>query len=102
MATSTKAAPTQFGMSEWMHDASNAIQHSSEAEIVVDMSSVQRICSEDVNELLRLHLELRTQGRKLVLENALDHVAKVFSITRLDRVVELRHRALISSHPHAF
>jgi len=85
-----------------MHDASNAIQHSSEVEIVVDMSSVQRICSEDLNELLRLHLELRTQGRKLVLENALDHVVQVFSITRLDRVLELRHRALVASQLHAF
>ena len=85
-----------------MRDASNAIQHSSEQEIVVDMSSVQRICSEDVNELLRLHLELRTQGRKLVLEDTLDHVATVFSITRLDRVLELRQRALIASQLHAF
>lgn len=97
MATLTKHETAHFRMNEWMRDASNAIQQSDEPEIVVDMSSVQQICSEDLNELIRLQLELKTQGRKLVLENALDHVAKVFSITRLDRVVELRRPTLVST-----
>jgi anti-anti-sigma factor len=102
MTTLTTTAKTPFRMNEWMREASNAIQQSGEREIVVDMSSVRRVCSEDLNELIRLHLELQTQGRKLVLENALDHVAQVFSLTRLDRVLELRQRALVGSDPPVF
>ncbi len=74
----------------WIEQARYVVEHSTCAEIVVDMSAVQRIRSQEINELIRLQLEINADGRKLVLENVLDHLWQVFSVTRLDRLVEIR------------
>lgn len=76
--------------SPWMERARHSATDSTDLSVVVDMTTVSRVCSEDLNEVIRLHLELKTQGRRLVLANIPDHVREVFLITRLDRVIEIR------------
>lgn len=94
MANSTTTVKDLLTTKDWIQDATNAARQSSETEIVVDMSSVERICSQDLNQLIELQRQLTAQGRKLVLENMLDHVTQVFLITRLDRVLEVREQVL--------
>lgn len=78
-------------LGEWIVDARKTAMQTTDVEIVVDMSTVREICSRDLSELIRLHLETKERGRKLVLENTLDHLWEVFSLTRLDRLIEIRH-----------
>jgi anti-anti-sigma factor len=94
MAFSTTTTNAPLTASHWIQDVSNAAKNSNEPEIVVDMSSVNHVRSQELNELIQLQRELNAQGRKLILENTLDHIAQVFSITRLDRVLELREQQL--------
>ena len=85
------AGPTRaFSRDSWFEDVHNAAQDSPDAEIVVDMSAVERIQSRDLSDLVRLHLDFKQQERKLILENMLEEIARVFEVTRLDRVIEIR------------
>jgi hypothetical protein len=54
------------------------------------MSSVEKVGTAELNDLIRLHLELKGQGRKLILLNTLDFPMQVFAMTRLDRLIEFR------------
>lgn len=75
---------------DWVQEARYAAEHSTDKEIVVDISSVDIVRSRDLNALIRLHLAVKQEGRQLVLENAQDHLLQVFTVTRLDRLIMLR------------
>lgn len=64
--------------------------HTDDSEVVVDLSSLTTISSDDLNELIRLQAKLRQQGRTLVLKNACEIITQVFTVTRLDRLFEIR------------
>ena len=93
MATATNPLTSHLARSEWLQKATNEANRDGAREIVVDMSSVQRISSGDLNDLMKVHLRLQEQQRKLVLVNALDPLIEVFAITRIDRVIEIRETA---------
>ncbi len=92
MATQALPNKPQAIPSPWVEQARKVAEQTTEAEIVVDMSTVQQIRSQDLTDLIRLQLDCKGNGRKLVLEKTLDHVWQVFTITRLDRLIEIRHQ----------
>ena len=76
---------------DWIHHAHYVAEHSTDPEIAVDISAVEKIGSRELNELIRLHLSVKKDGRRLVLENAQKHLLQVFTETRLDRLIHLRN-----------
>lgn len=57
-----------------------------EHEVVVDCSGIETICSEDLNTLIQFHSRLRRESSLLVLANVPEHLARIFTLTRLDRL----------------
>lgn len=77
--------------SDWLSTIARAIEQADEAEVIVDFSAVEMIASSDLSELIRLQLAARQLGRRMILQNPQDNVLEVFTLTRLDRLIELRH-----------
>jgi anti-anti-sigma regulatory factor len=88
----TKSSPGVVGGTEvhWLDEAKNAAEQSTDHEIVVDISAVDRIVSAELNQLIRLHLHLKEEGRLLVLQHAQHHLWSIFTMTRLNRLIEIR------------
>lgn len=57
-------------------------------ELRVDLSSIDRIDSEGLNELIRTQSRLRARGVQLRLTGVGSTVREVFRLTRLERVFE--------------
>ncbi len=76
-----------------MEKALQEASGSTELDVTVDMSTVSRVCSEDLNEMIRLHLDLKAKGGKLILLGVQVHLMPVFAMTRLDRLIEIRNSA---------
>lgn len=74
----------------WLTDAKKEAEESSEREIMIDLSQVQRIASDELCELIRLQLTVKHSDQRLVLCNVQETVMQVFNLTRLDRLIELR------------
>jgi anti-anti-sigma factor len=55
-------------------------------EVVLDCSQVATISSQDLNALIDFNSKLRQQSAGLVLTNVSETVARVFSMTRLNRL----------------
>lgn len=56
--------------------------------LFVDMSEVERITSEGLNELIGLNSEARAQGISIQLLDVCPRVRDVFKLTRLERMFE--------------
>ena len=70
-------------------DCSRLTKH----EVVIDCSGVDMISSEDLNALIRFHSRLRHESAALVLENVPAQIAKIFTLTRLNRLFSV-HEAI--------
>ena len=79
--------------SHWLKKASDATEQNTDANLVVDMHVVETISSDELTALIRLHTRLRNEGRQLVLENVQDQLWQIFTVTRLDRLIEIREPA---------
>ncbi|TWU57814.1 STAS domain-containing protein [Rubripirellula reticaptiva] len=75
----------------WLKEAKCTAENCDHAEVIVDLSDVTRVSSHDLNELIRLQLHIKNGGQRLVLSNVQETVFQVFTLTRLDRLIELRH-----------
>ena len=78
------------GDPHWLEEASYALDHTTDTEIVVNLSSLQTIRSSQLNDLIRMQVRARQAARRLVLENVQDQLWQVFTVTRLDRMFEIR------------
>ncbi|GAA5510853.1 STAS domain-containing protein [Novipirellula caenicola] len=74
----------------WLVVAGQLAEEGGGEEILVDLSQVERITSQELSELIRLQLLVRKGGRKLVLENADENLRSIFELTRLTRLIEMR------------
>lgn len=74
----------------WMMDVNDVACHATEGQIVVDFSAIERIQSRDLSDLVRLQLRLKHRGARLVFEHAQHQVSEVFTLTRLNRLIEIR------------
>ncbi|WP_197231583.1 STAS domain-containing protein [Novipirellula artificiosorum] len=88
--------------SDWLTAVARAIEQADEAEVIVDLSAVQMIASSDLSELIRLQLAARQLGRRMILQNPQVNVLEVFTLTRLDRLIELRHEGQSTLYGHHF
>lgn len=59
-------------------------------EVVLDCGEINTISSEDLNELIRFHTKLRHESATLVLDNVPEMIARVFTLTRLNRLFTVR------------
>ena len=59
-------------------------------EVVIDLSGVERISTEEINLLIRTYGIVRQAGANLVIENAHEQLSNVFTLTRLDRLITIR------------
>ena len=93
------ASPNQrTGVSDtgfhWLQEAQHSADQTDDPTFAVDLAAIETICSEDLNGLIRLQSRLRSAGRTLILENVQENVWQVFQVTRLDRLIEMRHSAV--------
>ena len=76
-------------------------EHKSD-EIPIDCSAITMIKSDMLDRLIRLHLDARRSGVRLILENVNDFVYDVIMLTRLDRMLRIRidegHAPQLRSH----
>ena len=59
-----------------------------EPSLLVDMSEIERITSEGLNELIGLNSEARARGISVQLLDVCPSVRDVFKLTRLERMFE--------------
>ena len=59
-------------------------------EVMLDCGDVAVVNSEDLNQLIRFQTELRHESATLVLTNVPEHLVDVFTMTRLNRLFEMR------------
>lgn len=59
-----------------------------DCEVVIDLSGVVRISTEEINQLIRTYGLVRQGGGTLVIENAHEQLSHVFTLTRLDRLIK--------------
>lgn len=85
-----------------MAQAKANAQACGDPEILIDLSSVARIASEELSELIRWQLSVKQCQQRLVLCNVQESVHQVLILTRLDRLIEFRtepgHREVPSHH----
>lgn len=69
-------------------------------DVVLDLSNVFQISSDELSEIIRLHLTCREIDKRLVVANPQGAVAEILEITRLGRTVKIRnHPAMSGSAP---
>lgn len=59
-----------------------------ESSLFVDMSEIERITSEGLNELIGLNSEARSRGISIQLLDVCPAVRDIFKLTRLERMFE--------------
>ena len=74
----------------WLEAAHLSVNQTDDPNFVVDLAAIGTICSEELNELIRLQTRLRNAGRTLVLENVQENLWQIFNVTRLNRLIEMR------------
>jgi anti-anti-sigma factor len=60
--------------------------------LVLDFANVSYVSSIGLAALLRLRKQLATKGQRLAVLNVQPHVYEVFSVTRLDTVLDVRQQ----------
>jgi anti-sigma B factor antagonist len=67
-----------------------------EGRLLVDLSGVELLDATGLGVLVGAHRRARLQGRELVLCDAGPRVARLLSLTRLDRVITVEHRSVLA------
>jgi len=58
--------------------------------VVLDLEGLDYIDSSGLGFLVTLHERMERQGQRLILANLRSHVTRVFKITRLDQILDIR------------
>jgi anti-sigma B factor antagonist len=62
-------------------------------ELVVDLSGVELLDATGLGVLIGTHRRARLAGRRLVLRDAVPRVARLFMLTRVDRIIAVEQTA---------
>lgn len=73
-------------------DALHAALAGGSGRLVVDLSGVELLDATGLGVLVGAHRRARLDGRELVLRDAPPRVARLLSVTRLDRVITVERR----------
>lgn len=76
-------------------DALHAALAAGSGRLVVDLSGVELLDATGLGVLVGAHRRARLAGRELVLRDAPPRVARLLSLTRVDRVVTVEHRRTV-------
>ena len=87
----TKKRRIRPTIGSWLKELKSQAVDSPVREIVVDLSDVEQTNSGELGELAKIHLFLRQHDRKLILANVQDLVWEVFELTRMNRLIDVRH-----------
>jgi anti-anti-sigma factor len=79
----------------WLKELKSQALDCPDGEIVVDLSAVEQINSGELGELAKIHLFLRQHDRRLILANVQDLVFEVFELTRMNRLIDVRHPHIV-------
>lgn len=91
MSVTSAASPSLCNILDGIQASlEDTLESLSEPEFRLDLSGVERITSEEINDLIAFQAVLRHQRCKLVLENVSSQLKQVFRLTRLDRLFEVR------------
>lgn len=74
----------------WVRRLQEQMKEMADNELVADCSAIEQINSDELGELARIHLKLRQENRRLVLENANQLMLDVLELTRMNRLIEIR------------
>lgn len=76
-------------------DALHTALTTGSGRLVVDLSGVELLDATGLGVLVGAHRRARLDGRELVLADAPPRVARILSLTRLDRVIAVEHRRAV-------
>jgi len=82
---------------DWIDKTRCDAAHCDDTMVVLDFSHVQRINTQQLGELIRLHRSIKRSGRQLVLENVSESILQVLAMTRLDRLLRINLDSQASS-----
>ena len=60
------------------------------ADVVIDMTDLEYIDSTGIGVLVGLMKKLRTDGKDIKISNAKDNVKRIFKITGLDQIINMK------------
>jgi anti-sigma B factor antagonist len=66
-------------------------------ELVVDLSGVELLDATGLGVLVGTHRRARLAGRRLVLRDATPRVSRLFTLTRIDRIIAIEQTAAASA-----
>ena len=66
--------------------------------VVIDLKHCLQISSRQLNSLIALNSQLRSESRELVLANLSEPIREVFELTRLDRLFHIEASNLVPEH----
>lgn len=78
-------------------DALHAALAAGSGRLVVDLSRVELLDATGLGVLVGAHRRARLDGRELVLSDAPPRVARLLSLTRVDRVITVERRQSVSA-----
>ncbi len=75
-------------------EALQAALKAGKGELVVDLSRVELLDATGLGVLVAAHRRARLAGRRLVLRDAAPRVARLLSLTRIDRIIATEYRSV--------
>lgn len=89
-------------VSDLLQEARQSVMPHGDVDVVLDLSNVVQISSDELSEIIRLHLACREKDKRLVVANPQGIVAETLEITRLGRTVKIRnHPSIGGASPQA-
>lgn len=78
-------------------EALHAAVASGAAELVVDLSGVELLDATGLGVLVGTHRRARGAGRRLVLRDAAPRVARLLTLTRVDRIIAVEQTTAVGA-----
>jgi anti-sigma B factor antagonist len=75
-------------------EALQAALKAGKGELVVDLSRVELLDATGLGVLVAAHRRARLAGRRLILRDAAPRVARLLSLTRIDRIIATEYRSV--------
>lgn len=88
-----RTVPRAERVTDLLQAAQELVLKPSDSDVVLDLSNVSQITSDELSEIICLHLACRENEKRLVVANPQGVVAEILEITRLGRTVNIRNHS---------
>lgn len=96
----SRTIPRAERVTDLLQAAQELVLKPSDFDVVLDLSNVVQITSDELSKIICLHLACRENEKRLVVANPQGVVAETLEITRLGRTVKIRnHPGAIGAAP---